>query len=58
MNKIENSRIKIMVNIVLLPPDEITDKAIDANQALLKTFDKKIVLNKQNCLSILHTIFL
>lgn len=58
MNKIENSWIKIAVNIMLLRTDEIMDKAIEANQALLKTFDKKIVINKQNCLSTLHTIFL
>ncbi len=34
---------------MLLPPDEITDKAIEVNQVLIKTFDDKIVLNKQNC---------
>ena len=44
------SQDKIAVDVVLLPPDEITDKAIEVNQALLKTSDNKIVLNKQNCL--------
>ena len=41
---------KIAVDIVLLPCDEMTDKAILANKQLLKTSDKKIVLNKNNCL--------
>jgi len=47
----EKSQDKIAVDVVLLPPDEIMDKAIEVNQALIKTFefDNKIVLNKQNC---------
>jgi glycosyltransferase domain-containing protein len=45
----KKSQSKIAVDIVLLPPDEIMDKVIEANQVLLKTFDNKIVLNKQNC---------
>lgn len=45
------SQNKIAVDVVLFPPDELVDKAIEVNQALLKTFefDNKIVLNKQNC---------
>ena len=46
----KKSQSKIVVDIVLLPPDEITEKAIEVNQVLIKTFDDKIVLNKQNCL--------
>ena len=62
----EKSQNKIAVDVVLLPPDEIMDKAIEVNQALVKTFEKKpffkkesftkeilynkIILNKQNCL--------
>lgn len=49
MNNMEKSQNKIAVDVVLLPPDEIMYKVIEVNQALLKTFDKKIVLNKQNC---------
>jgi glycosyltransferase domain-containing protein len=49
MNNMEKSQNKIAVDVVLLPPDEITDKAIEVNQVLLKTFDKEIVLNKENC---------
>lgn len=49
MNNVEKSPDKIAVDVVLLPPDEITDKAIEVNQVLIKTFDDKIVLNKQNC---------
>jgi glycosyltransferase involved in cell wall biosynthesis/2'-5' RNA ligase len=45
----KKSQSKIAVDVVLLPPDEIVDKAIEVNQALIKTFDNKIVLNKQNC---------
>jgi hypothetical protein len=41
VNKIENSQNKIAVKVVLLPPDEIMDKAIEVNEALIKTFDKK-----------------
>jgi glycosyltransferase domain-containing protein len=52
MNNMKKSQDKIAVDVVLLPPDEIMDKAIEVNQALPKIFefDKKIVLNKQNCL--------
>ena len=49
MNNMEKSQSKIAVDVVLLPPDEVMDKAIEVNQALIKTFDDKIVLNKQNC---------
>ena len=44
-----NPQSKIAVDVVLLPPEEIMDEAIEINQALIKTFDKKIVLNKENC---------
>jgi 2'-5' RNA ligase len=50
MNNMKKSQDKIAVDVVLLPPDEIMDKVIEVNQALIKTFDNKIVLNKQNCL--------
>jgi len=41
---------KIAVDVVLLPSDEMMDKTIRANAELVETFDKKIVLNKENCL--------
>ena len=52
MNNMKKSQNKIAVDVVLLPPDEIMEKAIAVNQTLIKTFefDNKIVLNKQNCL--------
>jgi len=52
MNNMKKSQDKIAVDVVLLPPAEIMDKAIEVNQALPKIFefDNKIVLNKQNCL--------
>jgi len=50
MNNMEKSQNKIAVDVVLLPHNEIMDKAIEVNQALIKTFDKKIILNKENCL--------
>ena len=49
MNNMEKSQNKIAVDVVLLPPDEIMEKAIEVNQALIKTFDNKIILNKQDC---------
>ena len=50
MNNVEKSPDKIAVDVVLLPPDEIMEKAIEVNQALLNAFNNKILLNKQNCL--------
>lgn len=41
---------RIAVDIVLLPSDEMTDYAIEVNRELLKTFDNKIILNKEICL--------
>ena len=38
------------VDVVLLPDDAMTDKAIEANRELVKKFGEKIVLNKQDCL--------
>ena len=38
------------VDVVLLPDDAMTDKAIEANKELVKKFGEKIVLNKQDCL--------
>ena len=41
---------KIAVDVVLLPSEEMMDKAIEINRELLKRFDNKIILNKENCL--------
>jgi 2'-5' RNA ligase len=41
---------KIAVDVVLLPSDEMADKAIEANKELLKQYADKIVLNKEDCL--------
>ncbi len=41
---------KIAVDVVLLPSDEMTDKAIRANAELVEKFGSEIVLNKENCL--------
>jgi len=41
---------KIAVDVVLLPSNEMTEKAIQANAELVEKFGKKIVLNRQNCL--------
>lgn len=38
------------VDVVLLPDEAMTEKAIEANAELVKKFGKKIVLNKKNCL--------
>lgn len=41
---------KIAVDIVLLPSEEMMDKAIEANRELLKQCTDKITLNKKDCL--------
>jgi 2'-5' RNA ligase len=41
---------KIAVDVVLLPSDEMMDKAIQANARLVEKFGSEIVLNKENCL--------
>jgi 2'-5' RNA ligase len=41
---------KKAVDVVLLPDEAMTAKAIEANAELVKKFGKKIVLNKKNCL--------
>jgi len=41
---------KIAVDVVLLPSEEMADKAIAANKELLKEYADKIVLDKESCL--------
>ncbi len=41
---------KIAVDVVLLPSEEMMDRAIQANRELLKQCADKIVLDKENCL--------
>ena len=41
---------EIAVDIVLLPSEEMADKAIAANKELLKQYAHKIVLDKESCL--------
>jgi 2'-5' RNA ligase len=41
---------EIAVDVVLLPTEDIVDKAIAANKELLKQYAHKIVLDKENCL--------
>ncbi len=38
------------VDVVLLPDEAMTDKAIEANAELVKKFGRKISLNKKDCL--------
>jgi 2'-5' RNA ligase len=38
------------IDIVLLPDETMTDKAIEINTELVKKFGAEIVLNKENCL--------
>jgi 2'-5' RNA ligase len=42
--------VKVAVDVVLLPSDDIMDVAIDANKRLQQHSTDKIVLNKVNCL--------
>jgi 2'-5' RNA ligase len=41
---------EIAVDVVLLPSEEMADKAIALNKELLKQYADKIVLDKENCL--------
>ncbi|MHC4431364.1 MAG: hypothetical protein ACYTBS_05950 [Planctomycetota bacterium] len=41
---------RIAVDVVLLPSDEVTTRAIEANRELLKQSPDKIVLDRENCL--------
>ena len=40
---------KIAIDVVLLPPEEIIDKAIEINKELIKQNDR-VILNKENCI--------
>ena len=42
--------VEIAVDVVLLPSEEMADKAIAANKELQKQYADKIVLDKENCL--------
>ncbi len=41
---------EIAVDVVLLPSEEMADKAIEANKELLKQCPDKIILDKESCL--------
>ncbi len=41
---------KIAVDIALLPSEEVTNQAIEANKGLLKQYADRIILDKENCL--------
>jgi 2'-5' RNA ligase len=41
---------KIAVDVVLLPDEAMTERAIEANKALVDEFGSEIVLDKENCL--------
>ena len=41
---------KLAIDVVLLPPEEIMDKAIEVNKQLINYPNNKIILNKENCL--------
>ena len=42
--------VKMAVDIVLLPSEQMTNKAIEANSRLLTQFADQIILDKENCL--------
>jgi len=42
--------VKIAVDVVLLPSEEVTNQAIEANKGLLKQYADRIILDKENCL--------
>jgi len=41
---------KIAVDVELLPSEEVTNRAIEANKRLLKQYSDRIILDKENCL--------
>ncbi|MHC4309407.1 MAG: 2'-5' RNA ligase family protein [Planctomycetota bacterium] len=41
---------RIAVDVVLLPDEKMTDRAIEINAELVKKFGNEIVLNKESCL--------
>ena len=41
---------KIAVDVVLLPSEEVTNRAIEANNGLSKQYADRIILDKENCL--------
>jgi 2'-5' RNA ligase len=41
---------KIAVDVVLLPSEEMTNRAIEANKKLLKQYPERIILDKEHCL--------
>ena len=41
---------KIAVDVVLLPSEEVTNQAIEANKELLGQYADRIILDKENCL--------
>jgi len=41
---------KIAVDVVLLPSEEVTNQAIEANKGLLEQYADRIILDKENCL--------
>ena len=40
---------KIAVDVILLPSEEVTNQAIEANKGLLKQYTDRIILDKENC---------
>ena len=42
--------VKIAVDVVLLPSQEVTNQAIEVNKRLLEQYTDRIVLDKENCL--------
>ena len=42
--------VKMAVDVVLLPSEQMTNKAIEANRGLLTQFAGQIILDKENCL--------
>jgi len=45
MNNMKKLQSKIAVDVVLLPPDDVIDKAIEVNQAQIKHLSKPLIIN-------------
>jgi len=48
--EVKSDMSRIAVDVVLLPDETMTDRAIEINAELVKKFGDEIVLNKANCL--------
>lgn len=47
---IKGEKMKLAIDVILLPPDNIMDEAIKVNKQMLEKYPNEIVLDKESCL--------